>query len=59
MLLIGALMIVLLQIALIQQASVPRLPLCPEDTAIVGQGQYEQGYWTRYACIPVDDIAGY
>ena len=37
-----------------------RLPICPEDAAIVyfGQGQYEDGHWDEYTytCIPVDDF---
>lgn len=30
---------------------------CPEDCVLVGQGEFDKGYWTRYFCIPWDDIA--
>jgi deoxycytidylate deaminase len=36
---------------------VPTIPSCYEDEAVVGQGQFEHGYWTQYVCIPLDNLA--
>jgi hypothetical protein len=36
--------------------TVPTIPSCYEDEAIVGQGQFEHGTWTRYVCVPLDNI---
>lgn len=36
----------------------PSMPSCPEDAAIVGSGDYANGYWTHYDCIAVDDLGG-
>lgn len=37
----------------------PQVPKCPEDTVIVGGGQYHNGYWDYLYCGPaVDDYRG-
>ena len=28
---------------------------CPEDSVLVGEGQYSEGRWTRYVCGPARD----
>ena len=34
------------------------MPRCPEDSVLVGVGQFERGYWDSYECGPaVDDYA--
>lgn len=36
-----------------------RTPVCPEDTVIVGIGDFEHGRWTAYECGPsTDDYYG-
>ena len=32
------------------------IPPCEEDQAVVGSGQFEDGYWTRYECIATDNL---
>ena len=39
-----------------RQLGAADLPQCPEDTVIVGTGDYHAGRWTAYECGPaVDD----
>ena len=39
-----------------QWASEHRIPECPEDAVLVGQGQFDNGTWYYYKCGPaVDD----
>ncbi len=32
-----------------------RIPLCPEDSVLVGAGDYEAGQWDAYDCGPALD----
>lgn len=32
---------------------------CPEDALQVGVGDFDGNRWTRYLCIPRDDVAAY
>lgn len=29
---------------------------CPEDSVIVGYGQYHEGHWSGYECIPRGEV---
>lgn len=31
-----------------------RIPVCPEDTGLLGIGQYESGKWEEYICLDLD-----
>ena len=36
------------------------IPVCPEDTVLIGTGSYKQGRWEDYYCGPsIDDYQGY
>ena len=38
---------------------IPTVPQCQEDQVIVGQGQFNDGYWDYYTCGPaLDDFGG-
>jgi hypothetical protein len=32
-----------------------RIPMCPEDSVLVGVGQFEHGRWDAYTCGPARD----
>lgn len=32
------------------------MPKCPEDSVLVGTGDFSSGLWDSYLCIPFDDI---
>lgn len=35
------------------------LPRCQEDQVLVGEGNFEDGYWEGYVCGPtLDDVTG-
>ena len=35
------------------------IPLCPEDSSIIGYGEFDKGRWSNYQCGPaVDDYIG-
>ena len=43
-------------LAALDLAGVRRMPACQEDAALVGEGEFLLGRWTRYRCGPaVDD----
>ena len=62
-LLITALVTILLLAFLVAWVAfvLPRdLPSCPEDSTLVGGGNFERGRWSYYLCGPaMDDFEGY
>ena len=56
--LLGLLLGVILTFCLLAVALPPSIPHCYEDEAIVGFGQFDDGYYELYRCIPLDDLGG-
>lgn len=45
-----------LSVLFLSQESQTMFISCPEDSVIVGEGDYDRGQWSNYLCIPLDDI---
>jgi hypothetical protein len=49
--------VLVLSLAFVCKDAHTRAPIrCPEDTIIVGQGDFHNGRWTRYVCATTDDF---
>jgi len=49
-----------LRLGFAEEAINQRVPNCPEDSVLVGIGQFEDGQWDSYECGPaLDDFEGY
>jgi hypothetical protein len=57
--LISAIFLAISLLAIFSPPQPPEVPRCPEDSVIVGFGEFEDGLWDYYGCGPaVDDYTG-
>lgn len=49
-------MTIALSLVMSGQTAMRVVPACQEDSVLIGNGQFTNGYWSRYECGPaVDD----
>ena len=47
--------VIVVVVAVILAPVPPRMPQCPEDAVIVGNGEFDKGLWDWYSCGPALD----